>query len=79
LLLFLSGIVTILLKLIKSIKNNVKDFYFFLFTFSFLIALQVYAQIESWWIGIGAAPLPIFFVLAGVISNIGNNNQTVQT
>ncbi|MFZ1292530.1 MAG: O-antigen ligase family protein [Melioribacteraceae bacterium] len=35
------------------------------FSLAILISLNVYAQIESWWIGIGSAVLPIYFVFVG--------------
>ncbi len=38
---------------------------FLLFTFTFLLSLNIYAQIESWWIGLGSAVLPVYFVFVG--------------
>jgi hypothetical protein len=74
--LFLSGVIAVLVhnfKLLQAHKNS-NYFHFYLFTFSFLLALNVYAQIESWWIGIGSVPLPLFFILSGIISKTNNNH-----
>jgi len=46
------------------------------FSFAFLISLNIYAQIESWWIGIGSAVLPVYFIFAG--ASIFSTNNTIE-
>ena len=45
---------------------------FLFFTFAFLLSLNIYAQIESWWIGIGSAVLPVYFIFSGMVINFFN-------
>jgi len=52
---------------VSSIKYQAPSF--LIFTFAFLISLNIYAQIESWWIGIGSAVLPVYFVFVGASLN----------
>lgn len=69
LLLFMAGIASLLyanVKLLIKYKAD-KNFYLPLFSFSFLISLCVYAQIESWWVRLESAPFPLFFIVAGLL------------
>ena len=38
-----------------------------IFSFAFLISLSIYAQIESWWIGVGSAVMPVYFIFTGAV------------
>ncbi|MBI9070779.1 MAG: O-antigen ligase family protein [Melioribacteraceae bacterium] len=45
----------------------------------YILVLQVYAQIESWWIGIGAAPLPVFFIFCGYITAMSSRAKSKES
>jgi len=65
---FLSGLMSFIIALLmqlKQISDQLKK-QFITFNLSFIIALNAYAQIESWWIGLGSLPLPLFFILIGL-------------
>jgi len=65
---FLFGIFSFVVFLIISLKRNAHNSnkIFIISLFSFIISLNIYAQIESWWIGLGSLPLPLFFILIGL-------------
>ncbi|MBK8946946.1 MAG: O-antigen ligase family protein [Ignavibacteriae bacterium] len=46
--------------------HSLHNFYL-IFIFAFLLSSNIYAQIESWWIGIGSAVLPFYFIFTGTI------------
>ena len=54
-----------------SQKNNSESLIlnskFIYFSFAFLISLSIYAQIESWWIGVGSAAMPVYFIFTGAV------------
>lgn len=81
LLLFFGGICSVLyanLRLLTKYKAD-KNFYVPLFSFSFLLSLCVYAQIESWWVRLDSAPLTLFFIFAGlIVGSVNSSNVVVQ-
>ncbi len=50
---------------LSGVKYPVSEF--LIFSFAFLISLNFYAQIESWWIGIGTAVMPVYFIFTGAV------------
>lgn len=47
--------------------NQNVDFSLIIYALAFMITLNFYGQIESWWIGIGSSVLPIYFIYSGMV------------